>query len=229
MLYRSMLRVGGSMQEVELLDCSSGEDLKAEVLSWADAFIITYSITDMTSLPVAETLLQKLLQQSPTPPPPVLLCGNKVDLDHQRMVAKHSGVALCAAYGARFAEVSAAEDFGPSTSVSIAFEALLKEVRDRREAALPPRRMSPRVLRTLLTRQSCGLRPTQLIVLESSQQLVGQATPLWGRDWDREKCSAMWSDISPFANATTVSQLSTHSSFPNYRTELWILFKKKKI
>ena len=166
MLYRSVLRVSDTQQGVELLDCS-GDQLKKDVLDWAEAFIVVYSITDRKSLETSEEALKSIDKDRAGIP--LLLCANKGDLDHQRAVTRDDGDALAISYSARFAEVSAAEDYN---SVSGNFDALLKDVRVRRGVSPPRyRRMSPKLLRTLLTRQSSSDRPTELIVLDKSLTL----------------------------------------------------------
>lgn len=51
----------------------------------ADAFVIVYSITDEVSLKVAKKEVEAIRSRS-APYTPVLLLGNKLDLDHARKV-----------------------------------------------------------------------------------------------------------------------------------------------
>ncbi|XP_061413821.1 ras-related and estrogen-regulated growth inhibitor-like protein [Lethenteron reissneri] len=58
----------------------------------------------------AGSLPQPGVTPTPTPAPPLLLVGNKLDLEHLRTVASGEGRALALALDASFVEVSAADD-----------------------------------------------------------------------------------------------------------------------
>lgn len=176
MLYRSVLPVNGSSQNVELLDCS-GQDLKPEVEQWAEAFIIVYSITDKCSLSQASHLLKTL--SSKRPDAPVLVFGNKGDLEHRRQVTKSEAKAVAQSHEAKFLEVSVAED---CDSMNSAMNTFLSEVIAYRGKSSPSyRKLSPtKLFCSIMNKYSSCQRPTQLIVLEKSEQtrLTARPTPL---------------------------------------------------
>lgn len=166
MLYRSVLTVAGSPQNVELLDCS-GQELKDEVLEWAEAFVIVYSITDRSSLVLTKATLHTLTYKRPEAP--VMITGNKSDLGHQRQVTEAEGRLLAQNHDAKYFEMSAAED---SDSVSVAISSFLKEVKVYRSKASPRyRKLSPtKLISSLVCRYSPAQNSTQLIVLDKNEQ-----------------------------------------------------------
>ena len=166
MLYRSVLTVSGSPHNVELLDVS-GERLQDEVVDWAEAFIIVYSITDDKSLITSKETLDIITSKRPDVP--VLLAGNKSDLGHHRQVFAHEAKQLAQNYEAKHTEVSAAED---CDSVSAAFDLFLKDVKVYRNKASPRyRKLSPtKLIGSLVCRYSTVQTSTKLIVLDKREQ-----------------------------------------------------------
>lgn len=88
-------------------------------LSWADAFFIVYSIDSMESFKGCQPYLQTLALHNKTfrPQTPIILLGNKLDLDRYRLVS----VCLCvcmeintmttAGYSCRFNSSKGGADF----------------------------------------------------------------------------------------------------------------------
>lgn len=173
MLYRSVLTVSGSPQNVDLLDCS-GQDLKDEAVQWAEAFVVVYSITDKSSLLLATAALQTLACKRPNAP--AMMCGNKSDLGHQRQVTESEGKLVSQSHEAKFMEVSAAED---SDSVNNALSSFLTDVKVHRCKASPRyRKLSPtKLISSLVCRYSVTQHSTQLIVLGKSEQSKLTAEP----------------------------------------------------
>ncbi|BFZ10135.1 hypothetical protein BsWGS_13174 [Bradybaena similaris] len=96
--------------KVDILDTSSQGDCQAichDVYD-ADAFVIVYSITDEVSLKVAKKEVEAIRSRS-APYTPVLLLGNKLDLEHARKVYSGDVEKLRETHGCLHSEVSAAE------------------------------------------------------------------------------------------------------------------------
>ncbi|XP_063045642.1 ras-like protein family member 12 [Engraulis encrasicolus] len=96
-------------------------------LCWAHAYLVVYSIEDQSSFQGCQAYLNTLTQSS-RPDAPVLLLGNKMDMDRYRQVSKCEGAALAARFGCVFFEVSACLDF---LSVQHVFHEAVREVRSR--------------------------------------------------------------------------------------------------
>ncbi|XP_075326113.1 ras-like protein family member 12 [Odontesthes bonariensis] len=82
-------------------------------LSWGNAFLVVYSINNMESFKGCQLYLQTLALHNKTfkPQTPIILVGNKLDMDRYRQVSQCDGEALAARFGCWFFEVSACWDF----------------------------------------------------------------------------------------------------------------------
>nr|XP_056709662.1 ras-related and estrogen-regulated growth inhibitor-like protein [Euleptes europaea] len=102
---------------------------------WADGFILVYSICDRTSFHFARQQLQRIQQlkrRSGAVKVPVILVGNKRDLQHGRTVSSEEGRLLALSTDSSFFEISAAENYHGALVV---FHELLDMVRDSRSSA----------------------------------------------------------------------------------------------
>ncbi|KAJ8393148.1 hypothetical protein AAFF_G00068310 [Aldrovandia affinis] len=109
-------------------------------LGWASAFLVVYSIAERHTFDGCQPYLEVVTLHSrpETPQPPLILLGNKVDMERYRQVSRCEGVALASRYGGLFFEVSACRDFLPVQQV---FHEAVREARREagREGAPPPR------------------------------------------------------------------------------------------
>ncbi|XP_030580985.1 ras-like protein family member 12 [Archocentrus centrarchus] len=82
-------------------------------LSWANVFLVVYSIDNMESFKGCQLYLQTLALHNKTfrPQTPIMLLGNKLDMDRYRQVSQSDGEALASRFGCSFFEVSACQDF----------------------------------------------------------------------------------------------------------------------
>lgn len=78
--------------------------------------VIVYSIVDRDSLKAAKTVLEHLNKRVHGAIP-VLLLGNKTDLEHARQVARDDVTLLAHQFKCSHCEVSAAESFSPVNSI----------------------------------------------------------------------------------------------------------------
>ncbi|CAH1369051.1 hypothetical protein MTP99_010544 [Tenebrio molitor] len=126
LLYRQTLTVNNSALEVEIVDvCSCDLSLfPEEAIYWADACVVVYDITNRTSMTHAAELLQRVLQLRTQMP--IVLLGNKSDLEHLRQVDEVEGRTLAIQHNSQFHEVSVAEN---SPTIYSAIDAVLNECR----------------------------------------------------------------------------------------------------
>ncbi|NXI66376.1 RERGL protein, partial [Anseranas semipalmata] len=104
--------VGGRAVRFRIWDSPRAQGAGEKPLRWADGVVLVYSICDRPSFHWARQQLQRLRQaggRGGAGPVPVVLVGNKRDLQHRRAVPSEEGRLLALAYGAAFLEVSAAE------------------------------------------------------------------------------------------------------------------------
>uniref|UniRef100_H2LZJ4 small monomeric GTPase n=1 Tax=Oryzias latipes TaxID=8090 RepID=H2LZJ4_ORYLA len=96
-------------------------------MRWGDGFIIVYDITDRGSFEDVAPLRSLLEEVKKPKNVPLVLVGNKSDLDHVRQVATEEGERLAAEMACAFYECSACADEGGA--VAEAFHELCREVR----------------------------------------------------------------------------------------------------
>lgn len=95
-------------------------------LRWADGLVVVYSICDQSSFEAARDIIRYVRQTEATEVCrqgsnidfaanriPILLVGNKLDLEHRRQVKQSDGRSLSTAYACSFAELSVSESFEP--------------------------------------------------------------------------------------------------------------------
>lgn len=73
----------------------------------SDCFIVIYSVTSKGSFVEAREILEKIHELKQTKNVPVLLVGNKIDLEDERSVSEKEGLSLAANFGTGFLEITA--------------------------------------------------------------------------------------------------------------------------
>ncbi|KAM3861668.1 ras-like protein family member 12 [Diretmus argenteus] len=105
-------------------------------LSWASAFLVVYSIDNRRSFEGCQRYLEPLTlhNKATQPETPIILLGNKLDMDRYRFVSTCEGSALASRFGCSFFELSACLDF---LSVQKVFHQAVREVRREGEHSPP--------------------------------------------------------------------------------------------
>lgn len=112
-------------------------------MRWGDGFILVYDITDRGSFEDVAPLKGLLDEVKRPKHVPLVLLGNKADLDHARQVATEEGERLAADMACAFYECSAcADQVGTGGGVAEAFHELCREIRRRRAVQGKTRRRS---------------------------------------------------------------------------------------
>ena len=75
-----------------------------------DGWVLVYSVTTRRSFDVVEEIFDKLQLSVVGDAIPIVLVGNKTDLDAKRVVSAEEGQALAAKLGAEYVESSAKQD-----------------------------------------------------------------------------------------------------------------------
>jgi len=94
------------------------ESIRDVQIKQAECFIVIYSITSQSSFDEAREILEKIHELKQTKNVPVLLVGNKVDLEDERSVSEKVGLSLAGRFGTGFVEISARNE----VQVNDAFE-----------------------------------------------------------------------------------------------------------
>ncbi|XP_020328599.2 ras-like protein family member 12 [Oncorhynchus mykiss] len=108
-------------------------------LSWASAFLVVYSIDNRRSFEGCQQYLEAVTVHTKAlqPKTPIILLGNKLDMERYRQVSKSDGSALATRFGCLFFEVSACLDF---LSVQRVFHEAVREARQLGGKRSPPLR-----------------------------------------------------------------------------------------
>jgi len=98
---------------LDILDTAGQEEYSAmrdSYMRTGQAFILVYSITDPSSFQDVETIHEQLLRSVDSDSVPLVLVGNKCDLEDERGVSKDEGQKLASSFSeCRFFESSAKE------------------------------------------------------------------------------------------------------------------------
>ncbi|GFR00318.1 ras-related and estrogen-regulated growth inhibitor [Trichonephila clavata] len=134
--YKNEVMVDNEPVLFEIIDTcikSHTEFLKDEVLTWADGFMLVYSIIDKSSFAYLREAKKHILSNRPPSPGgaqghvpcPMVVVANKADLIHLRQVSSEDGEKLAKDHDAAFLEVAASEHVD---QVADAFYELCREV-----------------------------------------------------------------------------------------------------
>ncbi len=94
-----------------------------------DGFLVVYDITKRSTFDEVDLIRELMIRVKDMDDIPMVLVGNKCDLEQQRAVTKTEGQDLAKMYGAVFIEASAKE----RCNVEKAFELVVLEIRKRRK------------------------------------------------------------------------------------------------
>ncbi|XP_066531059.1 ras-related and estrogen-regulated growth inhibitor-like protein [Hoplias malabaricus] len=105
------------------------EHISDRKLEWTDGFILVYSICDRASFNVVQKQVQCIREAKSKLSAPIIIVGNKRDLQHRRAVSSEEGRLLALSADCGFFEISAAETYH---AVLMVFHELLDLIRESR-------------------------------------------------------------------------------------------------
>lgn len=107
--YRRQCVVDGKAVLLEILDTAGQEEytaLRDSAIREGEGFLLIYSITDVQSFEMVPKLYEQVCRVQEKENIPMVLVGNKSDLNNQRAVSKEDGDALAKQYNMGFYETS---------------------------------------------------------------------------------------------------------------------------
>ncbi|KAF7632912.1 hypothetical protein Mgra_00007691 [Meloidogyne graminicola] len=108
--YRKQVEVDGQQCMLEILDTAGTEQFTAMrdlYMKNGQGFVLVYSITAQSTFNDLMDLRDQILRVKDTNDVPMILVGNKCDLDDERVVGKEQGLNLARQFNSAFTETSA--------------------------------------------------------------------------------------------------------------------------
>lgn len=138
--YRTDFDYNGQKIMLEIFDTAGTEEFGAMrnfYLRDGNGFILVYSITQMSSIEDTEKIKEDIAMTKESDKCPMILVGNKKDLERDRVISRQMGEDLARKYECDFLEVSAKTGEG----IREIFETLVAEMvkRDRKPKSTPAR------------------------------------------------------------------------------------------
>eukprot|EP00764_Aduncisulcus_paluster_P011229 gnl/Carplike_NY0171/419_a576_4518.p1 GENE.gnl/Carplike_NY0171/419_a576_4518~~gnl/Carplike_NY0171/419_a576_4518.p1 ORF type:complete len:200 (+),score=62.58 gnl/Carplike_NY0171/419_a576_4518:41-601(+) len=137
--YKKNVEVGGIAGVAEILD-TAGQDefsaLRDSYLKEGRGFIIVYAINSAPSFDACQDLYNVVCKVKQTKTVPIILVGNKMDLEDDRLVSKEDGEKKAEEFGCDFMETSAKT----GENVNQVFDILLNKVKIDMEASRKKKR-----------------------------------------------------------------------------------------
>ncbi|KAL6080181.1 Ras- protein Rap-1A [Balamuthia mandrillaris] len=132
--YRKECEVDGQSCVLDIMDTAGQEEYRAlrdSYMKDGNGFVLIYSITSPSSFEHVENIRKDILRiKEGTPDIPIMLVGNKVDLEDIREVTTEQGKALADKHGMGFMEASAKN----KVNVNEIFYELVRMINKFREA-----------------------------------------------------------------------------------------------
>ncbi|XP_064638863.1 ras-related protein Rap-2a-like [Lineus longissimus] len=108
--YRKEIEVDNAPSVLEILDTAGTEQfasMRDLYIKNGQGFVIVYSITSLQTFQDIKTMKDQIVRVKGIEKVPVVLVGNKSDLDQQREVSTEEGLSLAHLWGCPFVEASA--------------------------------------------------------------------------------------------------------------------------
>lgn len=108
--YRKEIEVDSAPSVLEILDTAGTEQfasMRDLYIKNGQGFVIVYSITSLQTFQDIKSMKEQIMRVKGIENIPMILVGNKADLEHQREVPSKEGATLAQIWGCPFLETSA--------------------------------------------------------------------------------------------------------------------------
>ncbi|KAI9842442.1 MAG: Ras GTPase [Thelocarpon superellum] len=126
--YRKQCVIDDEVALLDVLDTAGQEEYSAmreQYMRTGEGFLLVYSISSRQSFEEIMTFQQQILRVKDKDYFPIIVVGNKCDLESERQVAKQEGEGLARSFGCKFIETSAKSRI----NVDNAFYNIVREIR----------------------------------------------------------------------------------------------------
>jgi len=127
--YRRQVVIDDKACILDVLDTAGQEEYTALRSQWirtGEGFVIVYDVTNRSTFEVVEKFRTQILQDLDVSAAPMILVGNKCDLEDRREVTTMEGTELAKSWGSAFIETSARTRL----NVDEVFFTLVRQIRD---------------------------------------------------------------------------------------------------
>ncbi|KAL6075223.1 Ras-related protein Rap-1A [Balamuthia mandrillaris] len=134
--HRKQVSIDDVVSMLDILDTAGQEEYSSMQDQWfrtGQGFLCVYSLIDRKSFTQIPELRRKILRIQDKTTVPMVLIGNKCDLEDERVVSKEEGQELARSFGCPFYETSAMNRI----NVDEAFSQLVREIRKAQGLAKP--------------------------------------------------------------------------------------------
>jgi GTPase KRas protein len=126
--YRKQCEIDDEVALLDVLDTAGQEEYSAmreQYMRTGEGFLLVYDITSRQSFEEITTFQQQILRVKDKDNFPMVVAGNKCDLEGEREVSRQEGEALARSFGCKFIETSAKSRI----NVDKAFYDIVREIR----------------------------------------------------------------------------------------------------
>lgn len=126
--YRKQCHVDDEVALLDVLDTAGQEEYSAmreQYMRTGEGFLLVYSINSRQSFDEIQVFQQQILRVKDRDYFPIIVVGNKCDLESERVVSREEGEALARSFGCKHLETSAKARI----NVEQAFYDLVREIR----------------------------------------------------------------------------------------------------
>ncbi|CAI5758792.1 unnamed protein product [Candida verbasci] len=121
------VKINNQLYTIEILD-TAGQDefslMNEKHLIGIHGYLLIYSVTSRQSFELIEIIRDKILNSIGNDLVPMILIGNKYDLNYQRQISKEEGEELAKKFNCKFMETSVRENININNS----FETLINDI-----------------------------------------------------------------------------------------------------
>jgi GTPase KRas len=142
--YRKQVCIDGETCLLDILDTAGQEEYSAmrdQYMRTGQGFLCVFSVTSRPSFDESVAFREHMLRAKDKEYVPMVLVGNKCDLERERQVSKHEGLDLAKSFACPYIEASARERI----NVDEAFFSLVREIRKESKQFEKPTRKAKRI------------------------------------------------------------------------------------
>ena len=126
--YKRVLLVDNENIQLDILDTAGQADfapMRVSYMRQGKGFIIVYAVDDRSSFEEVEEFYNDLIRTKGTSNVPIVICGNKCDLEDKRVISKTEGEDLANKFNALFFETLVLYN----TNIEQTFVALVRKIK----------------------------------------------------------------------------------------------------